>query len=201
MDLPDLTSISPVDEYASAAPPAECGHGPQPGVVQFRDFVLENLGGGDSGIVRACGVGAKMSHHHEGRAWDWRVSAEDPADIHRVEELFDWLFRPDGEGNEHANLRRSGIGYLIWDGKIWSARSKQWRPYSGHPHRDHVHISFGWPAARQQTSLYRWLNGQLPVPAPGPVPSERGAPWVPMAATVAGIGLGYLALRAYQRVA
>jgi hypothetical protein len=45
----------------------------------------------------------------------------------------------------------TGVRYVIWYGRIWSARTGQWRPYNGggvyNPsdatggHYDHVHVS------------------------------------------------------------
>lgn len=60
------------------------------------------------------------------------------------------------KGDQIANwtvqtAAKTGVRYLIWYGKIWSARTGQWRPYNGGGiydtgsatggHYDHVHVS------------------------------------------------------------
>jgi hypothetical protein len=193
--LPEVAISAPIEPFAVRVPPSKCDHMPKPGVVAFRAFVLEHLGGGDSGICRSCAGKAPTGEHNEGRAWDWRVLATNPADVARVEKLFAWLFKPDLDGNPEANFRRAGLRYMIWDRKIWSSGRREWVPYSGSPHRDHVHITFSWPGALGETSFYHWLKGTAPpgpVP-PGPGPTPEPFDWKPLAALCAGTGLGYWA--------
>ena len=196
--LPEVDIPVSVEAFAERVPPTKCEPTPKPGVVLFRKFVLEHLGGGDSGICRTKGCPPSTSEHHEGRAWDWTVDVNNPADVARVEQLFDWLFKPGTNGEPEANFRRAGLRYIIWDGRIWSSRTREWRPYSGASrHRDHVHVTFSWPGALAQTSFYQWLAG-----APGPEPP---APFTGMTgaqiavAVVLGAGVGWagaeLALR------
>lgn len=151
----------------------ECDPYPKRGVVAFRDFVLEHQGGGDLGITRPCSVkGVGVSGHWAGRAWDWAMNADDPADVARVEELLEWLLEDDAE-----RFRRLGLKYLIWDRQRWSALGQKWEPYKGpHPHRDHVHFSFGPEGAAGETSFFRWLFGEEP---PGIEPPPPGIPWQP----------------------
>jgi len=71
--------------------------------------------------------------------------------------VLDWLFATNAAGNRHALLRRFGIQYVIWDHKIFEAyrANAGWQPYSGpSPHTDHIHFSFSWKGARQQTSWW-----------------------------------------------
>lgn len=198
MPLPVVESAEPVEDYAAPAAPTGCSSVESPGPRTLRELVLTNLGGGDSGIVRPCDVGGP-SDHHEGRAWDWTLSAADPDDASRADEFLDWLLATDARGNEHATLRRLGLTYVIWDRRIWSTRWREWRAYDptpGHPrdpHVDHMHISFGWPGARAETSFYRWLQeGEAPTPVG---PPAAGPPWGLMAATASGIGVGWLGAR------
>lgn len=184
--LPAVNSALPPEPFTSYQPPTICSPTPKPGVVAFRAFVLSHLGGGDSGICRECNSGG-VSEHHEGRAWDWRVSADVATDVARVDALLQWLLSA-----EQANFRRLGLMYLIWNGQTWSTKTQSWRPYTGKsPHRDHVHFSFGWDGANGKTSFFNWLSGGGPV-APG---SELAASdWIGKALVAsAGALAGYMA--------
>ena len=87
------------------------------------------------------------------RAWDWMIKAGHPAS----KALLNWLLATDKHGTKHANARRLGIMYMIFDRKMWRAykASSGWQPYSGsNPHTDHVHFSFSWSGANKQTSFW-----------------------------------------------
>ena len=191
--LPEVAISAPIEEYAVRVPPVECNDRPKPGVVAFRRFVLEHLGGADSGICRGCGGQPASSEHNEGRAWDWQVQATKPDDVARVEQLFDWLFATDLNGNAEANFRRAGLRYIIWDRQIWSSQTRQWKPYTGKsPHRDHVHFTFSWPGALGETSFYDWLSGNAPPGPPRPGPGgAKPLNWQPAVALALGAALGY----------
>lgn len=201
--LPFPVFGGPVEDYAPRDPPATCDPEPKPGVLLFRDFVLASLGGGKGWIERRCTQGGP-SHHHEGRAWDWMVSAADPADVARVETLLGWLLASDESGQPHALFRRAGLDYVIWNRQIWSGRTKNWQPYTGaNPHTDHVHLSFGWPGARGETSLYDFLRGGPDEPEPvdpwWPAPSAKPGTNLTWLAAVGGFAAGYLAVRQATR--
>ena len=178
-ELPTVgIQVSPED-YSPHTSPVMCERSVKPGVALFRQLVLESLGGRDVGICRPC-VGSPSSDHHEGRAWDWGMNASNPGEAARVDQLMQWLLAPSPEEEPHANFRRLGLRYMIWNRQIWSATTKEWKPYIGisefgrprSPHTDHVHFSFSWPGARAETSFYDWLRGgSLPPPveprAPG----------------------------------
>ncbi|MGH8878156.1 MAG: peptidoglycan-binding domain-containing protein, partial [Stackebrandtia sp.] len=69
---------------------------------------------------------------------------------------FDWLLK-ERDGEAHALLRRLGIMYIIFDKHILGAYNVEegWRDYKGsNPHTDHVHFSFGWDGARQDTTWW-----------------------------------------------
>ena len=57
-----------------------------------------------------------------------------PAD---VDGFLEWLLCTDMHGNEHANARRAGVMYLIYNRRIWRAYDKagqpkgKWYPYGG----------------------------------------------------------------------
>lgn len=160
---------------------------PQPGVVAFRDLVLAAYPGtGDSGIARACNSEAGVSEHKEGRAWDWTVSINKPAQVAQVDDLMRWLTATDSYGNTAAMVRRLGIMYIIWNHRIWKSYqiTKGWQPYTGPvPHTDHVHVSFSWAGAYQKTSY--WTGVVAPVmSAPGVAPSGLAPISVPATPTV-----------------
>lgn len=171
MSLPISDSYtSPVDAYAGDAPAGGCDPVDKPGVLAFRKLVLAAVGGGAGGISRPCALG-EPSDHHEGRAWDWSVRADTPADVARVDEVLAWLLASDAKGDAHAMLRRAGLRYILWNSRTWSVRTKDWQPYTGtNPHTDHVHFSFGWPGARGETSLYREEPQPQPPKPPNPKP-------------------------------
>ncbi len=146
---PGVSPLPPLDDYAALDRQTDCNPVEQPGAIALRQRVLEQIGGYDAGIVRGCDVGG-TSEHKEGRAWDWGCS---PAQAAR---LFAWLLAPDALGRPHANARRAGIMYLIYNRRIWRAyRERAWMAYSGSsPHTDHVHLSLSRAGGAGLTSLY-----------------------------------------------
>lgn len=156
--VPDIEAFAPYQGQNTCDPVA------RDGVVAFRSMVLSTYPGtGDAGIVRACSVGG-TSEHKEGRAWDWRVNAADPAQAAQVEDLLTWLLAPDEQGNTAAMARRLGVMYVIWNSKVWKSyqAARGWQPYSGgSPHTDHVHLSFSWAGAYAKTSY--WSGQVAPV--------------------------------------
>jgi hypothetical protein len=159
-----------IEGYSRYQAQTECVHKEQPGVAAFRDLVLAEHPGRDGGIVRACGIGGR-SEHKEGRAWDWMVNVRDADERAAADEVVAWLLVTDEHGNEHANARRLGIMYVIWDRQIWSATraDEGWRPYRGpDPHTDHVHVSFNRPGARGETSFWQPAGSRVLASAPTP---------------------------------
>lgn len=197
--LPPVPSLgAPPEPYALSVPPG-CDQTEKPGVQAFRGFVLARSGlWRDAGILRPCSLG-KPSDHHSGMAWDWGVDADIPEDAAAATELLDWLLSGDPDGNLDAMYRRAGLTYMIWDGHVFSSRTRDWQTYTGsNPHRGHVHFSFGTPGASGQTSFYGWLGvtgAQVPAPAPAPSPGAS----VSAKALVAGLaGLAAGGLGGYQ---
>lgn len=151
-DVPDFSA--PPDPYASYVGQSTCDPTPKPGVLDFQALVLEAYPDtGDLGISRDCGIGG-TSEHKEGRAWDWAVDVNSQSEI--ADELLNWLLE-ERDGEPHALLRRFGIMYMIWNRQIWKAyeASAGWQAYTGsNPHTDHVHLSFSWEGARQETTWW-----------------------------------------------
>ncbi len=143
-----------IEGYISYVAQSKCSPTAKPGVVAFKNLILATYPCTYSGgITRSCSVGGK-SEHKEGRAWDWMVKVGHPA----ADSVLKWLLATDKYGNKHANARRLGIMYMIFNKKIWGSynASKGWRSYSGsNPHTDHVHFSFGWPGANKATGFWK----------------------------------------------
>ncbi|MGW8065238.1 FG-GAP repeat domain-containing protein [Streptomyces ziwulingensis] len=153
---PDFGSA--IDAYAANDPQDTCDLTVKPGALGLRDLLDEAYGSHTSYFTRACDDG-DTSEHKEGRALDYMLNYYDSGDRAVAEDILDWLLKTDKYGNKHANARRLGIMYLIWNGKIWSSSraADEWREYSGsNPHRDHIHFSLSWAGARKQTSWWTW---------------------------------------------
>ncbi|TWP54008.1 hypothetical protein FKR81_00065 [Lentzea tibetensis] len=151
--VPAGAAVPPVDSYQSYVRPQCRPHVEQPGVMEFRDMIISRMGGHNDGIHACTG-----HEHGEGRAWDWRMSAANPGDAKKVQDVLDWLLATDLDGTPHAMARRLGIGNIIWNRRsisLWSHENKVWGPYDGEPHTDHVHFAFSWPGARRETSWFR----------------------------------------------
>src|SRR5205823_10863005 len=70
-------------------PQTGCDSTPKPGVVDFQQLILKTFPQtGDFGISTSCD--GTVSEHHEGRAWDWKVSAYNPSDVHTVNIVLKW---------------------------------------------------------------------------------------------------------------
>lgn len=146
-----------------------CDPSAKPGATALRGIVMAYYGAGrDGGISRACNINAR-SEHQEGRAWDWMLDVNKPAEKAVADDFTLWLTGPDSTGEVAGNARRLGVMYVIWNRRIWSASNAAggWQPYSGaSPHTDHVHISLSWDGAFQRTSW--WTGVAVPTPDVGP---------------------------------
>ncbi|GIH06839.1 hypothetical protein Rhe02_49060 [Rhizocola hellebori] len=182
---------SKIDAYAVYDAQNTCDPVAKPGVVAVKDLLNDNFGKHSWGIDRACDVGG-TSEHKEGRALDYMLDAADPKQRQTAQSILDWLLATDEQGNAHANARRLGVMYIIWDRQMWKAFSPKlgWqpRPCDGSPgdcHTNHIHISFSRQGALKQTS---WWTSASPAPtvstAPAPptevtaVLAPDGSPWV-----------------------
>jgi hypothetical protein len=158
-----------IDGFASYDPQDTCDPTAKPGTASFKDFILATYPStGNSGIVRACNIGG-TSEHKEGRAWDWTANVNNAGQKDIADTVIAWLLKTDEHGNACALARRTGMMYFIWNKQIWGAyRSPNgscatagWKAYTGtNPHTDHVHLSFSWAGANQQTT---WWTSPLPV--------------------------------------
>jgi hypothetical protein len=145
----------------------------KPGVKEFRDMILSQVGGGDDGLAvckQIANDSGAYSDHADGRAWDWHVEADNPADRAIVARVFDWLLRADEQGHRNAMARRIGLVYIIWNHQYYRVGSDNahWVPYTstGDPHDTHVHFSFSVAGANRQTSWWT-QRGPLAMTLPG----------------------------------
>lgn len=158
----------PLDGYAPYVREDTCSPTVKPGALALEQLLTKTYGTTiATNIVRKCSASA--SGHEEGRSIDWMTHVRKPAQKALAEDLIAWLLAPDSQGNRHVMARRLGVSYLIWDSRmiVLTGPSAQWREYSGcltsrrattydtTCHRDHVHISLGWPGAMGQTSFYQ----------------------------------------------
>jgi hypothetical protein len=136
-----------------------CSGRPMPGAVALLAWFRENSPEGRSmGIYNCRPVrgASSMSIHACGRALDWgmpmlngRGSAAGHALVRRV----------------GAHGRRLGLQAVIYDRRVWSARSPDGRYYGGvAPHYDHLHLELT-PAAGRSLTLAT-LRSVLGRPAP-----------------------------------
>jgi hypothetical protein len=149
-----------IDPYAPNDPQTTCKSAAQKGTMALRDLFNRAYGSHVSYFTRACDEG-DTSEHKDGRALDYMLDINNSADKAVADDILGWLLATDKYGNKHANARRLGIMYLIWNRQIWSAarQSEGWRPYSGeNPHRDHIHFSLSWDGALQKTTW--WTLGE-----------------------------------------
>jgi hypothetical protein len=88
---------------------------------------------------------------------DWTRNAALPDQKAQADDFIAWLLATDAYGNAHANARRLGVSYIIWNTQMFRLYdvARGWQPYTGSsPHTDHVHISFTWAGAWARTSFF-----------------------------------------------
>jgi peptidoglycan hydrolase-like protein with peptidoglycan-binding domain len=136
----------------------------QPGVTEFAKLLNATYGTHRYGTLRTC-----AAEHGEGRALDWMLDATKPDQLALGNALTRWLSAPDSQGRPGAMARRFGINYIIWNRQQWYAWSPDmaWKAYYGSsPHTDHIHFSFNWDGALENTSW--WSGRAVTRPATGP---------------------------------
>ncbi|MGZ4592548.1 MAG: peptidoglycan-binding protein [Actinomycetes bacterium] len=166
------TAPAVVEGYTPYLPQTSCDPTVKPGTAALRSTLMAAYGGRDLGVTRACSIGG-LSEHKEGRAWDWGLSAANPAEKAIAQQFLSWLLAK-GPGGSGYNARRLGVMYVIWNGKIWGAyrAAEGWRPYGGvEAHADHIHISLAWNGAMKRTS---WWTGQVAATDYGPCQTVAG---------------------------
>jgi hypothetical protein len=184
---PRVPNFGPaIDPYGSYEGQSKCEPAPKPGVLAFQAMVVRAYPATTLGsISRACNIGGQ-SEHKEGRAWDWGAAYANRAQRAAADDLIKWLLAKDTYGNDAAMARRFGIMYIIWHRRIWMPGGG-WRTYcvdkkdvcrdpGSHtvldPHVSHVHFSFTWAGAREQTSF--WNPDRSMIAGLAPAPSDSG---------------------------
>jgi peptidoglycan hydrolase-like protein with peptidoglycan-binding domain len=136
----------------------------KPGATALGDLLKATYPGTSYGVSRPC-TGTMDSEHYDGRAVDWMNTIRKPAQAAQATAVLNWLFATDAAGNTYANVRRLGVMYIIWNGRIWGSYNQAWKPYmtcAAHPetswdttcHRDHMHFSLSWAGAEKRTSFW-----------------------------------------------
>ena len=156
----------PVDDYATYDPQSTCSRKPKPGAVALGEYLVATYGGSGGAVNRPCS-GSGTSEHKDGRAIDWVLDADDPAERRLAKGFLAAAFATDAEGNPHALARRMGIMYVIWSDHFYSAYDQfQQESYLSSScrskkkcsktlrHRDHMHISLSRAGGRGLTSFY-----------------------------------------------
>lgn len=178
-----------LESFAEYQGQAQCTPGAQPGSLRLAALLRDTYGPADIGIERDCGVGGQ-SEHKEGRALDWMLSYQVPAEKATVEAFLWWLLQPDADGNPAAMAKRLGVMYLGWHDRIWKsyAADNGWTELKGcyskqtaaddtYCHRDHLHISLSWDAAAARTSFWDLSAETLAAcPEPNGVASDPNSP-------------------------
>ena len=156
----------PIDAYVPYRGQTVCDPTVKPGARYLADLLVSHYGvGRGSGITRACTAGGQ-SEHKEGRAVDWMVNVDNPAQKAAGDQFVAWLTAKGPDGKVGYNARRLGVMYVIWNKRIWSnsGPGATWRTYTGaQPHTDHVHISLGWNGAYMRSSW--WTGRAIPAEA------------------------------------
>ena len=130
----------------------------RPGVADLAKVLSTRYSRPTVYTTRPCG--ADDSQHYDGRAMDWMLNVNDPADKAIADAVTTWLTAKDSAGNVAAQARRLGIMLIIWNRKAWKSyrTPEMWTDYTGSsPHTDHIHISFSWDGACKRTS---WWTGK-----------------------------------------
>jgi hypothetical protein len=158
----------PPEAYTRYQAESTCSPTKKPGIVALRDQVLKPHYGGpasDYGITRPCT--RSNGGHQEGRALDWMMSIRVTHERRHADSFLKWLLKTDAAGNKHANARRLGVMYLIYNNKMWRAYrpAKGWQEYKGclskparsqdtYCHRNHIHVSLSWAGADKKTTFW-----------------------------------------------
>lgn len=160
---------SPVD------PPAydratTCKTTPRPGTARLVRWLDANAAGSSWGTYRCERWGkGSASLHAEGRALDWHLDADVPADRAAGKRLIRLLLAPDLQGEPQALARRMGISEIIWDCSYWAAGMDEFQRYSPcfgrdgtrkkrvdrtTAHIDHIHVGLTKAGAMGRTSFW-----------------------------------------------
>jgi hypothetical protein len=187
--------IEPTIYEAAAKPCDPADSYDKPGPIALRNLLTATYGAIPAGISRVCD--GSTSEHAEGRALDWMADYANPDTRAKALAVIDWMRATDARGNANAIARRLGIEYWIYNKQMygsWNNFNPTAYSCAGDAtscHVNHIHFSFTWAGAYQQTSF--WRGTTLPtVPSTGSsfaVNSRTPAP--ALASTQLGSGRTY----------
>lgn len=156
-----------------------CRRHPRAGTLAFRTWLVRHARGAAWSIMRCEKLGPRnWSLHADGRAIDWHLDVNNPAERREAQRLIGLLLATDSAGNPHALARRMGIQEIIWDCRSWFSGAAGMNPYracygrSGRrrrhvddttAHRNHIHFGLNQAGAGRRTSW--WLQNQRSDPA------------------------------------
>lgn len=158
------STISGVSDVAFATwqGATRCTSGATPGARALMVWILDNAKGARNGGIFNCRNvrgGSTTSLHGEGRALDVMMPMARGRGSAAGHKLVDQL---------RANAGKLGIQAIIYDRKIWSAKSPGGRAYNGvNPHYDHLHIELNRESSRSLTlaRVKDVLGGKVADPA------------------------------------
>ena len=84
----------PVEDYASYDPQTTCTKKPRVGTIALGEWLVATYGGAGGAVNRPCS-GAGTSEHKDGRAVDWTLDADNPADRRLARTLLTAAFATD----------------------------------------------------------------------------------------------------------
>lgn len=124
----------------------ECTKGPEPGATALKDWCVKYYPPARNGGIFNCRTvrgSSAPSIHGEGRAIDIMFPVVNGAGHPEGQKLFEHL------ANHAHDL---GLQAIIWNRRIYSARSPKGRSYNGvNPHVDHLHIEMVRASAKSLT--------------------------------------------------
>ena len=165
----DALAELPIEE-PTYDPATRCSKRPKPGMTALVAWLQRNAEGVSWGTYRCEKWGRRSaSLHAEGRAVDWALDVDVPAQRREAERLIALLLAPDRLDAPQALARRMGVEEIIWDCGYWGAGMDQARPYGPClskrgklrrkvdktiAHRNHLHIGLTKAGAAKRTSFW-----------------------------------------------
>ena len=157
-----LRTIEPLAAYVASD---SCDPITRRGTAALAALLAKTYPGTTYNTSYQCGTDGSVSEHYQGRAIDWMVAVKNKAQHADANAVLSWLFATDTDGNTYANVRRLGVMYVVFDGRIWGSWDHTWQPYNNCAtqtsaaydnacHRTHMHISLSWEGANQRTSFW-----------------------------------------------
>jgi hypothetical protein len=165
----DALAGIPIEESTYDAA-TRCSKKPKPGTTALVKWLDRHAEGAFWGSYRCEKWGPKSaSLHAEGRAIDWNLDVDVPAQRREATRLIALFLAPDKLGQPQALARRMGVEEIIWDCGYWGAGMEQVRDYrpclskrgklrrkvdKTVAHRDHLHIGLTKAGAAKRTSFW-----------------------------------------------